>query len=85
MELVVSMKTIDNCWLMVQLKTTLDSLKLASVLKEINHYEAQNVLTSDNMLGQMSWAKWVNGCTQRSRYTLCSRTPTVHNLLRSFG
>ena len=58
MEHVVGMKPVDNYRLMVQFKTTLDRLTLASVLKQINHYEAQNVLTNDMMLGGVSWSKW---------------------------
>ena len=58
MEHVVGMKPVDNYRLMVQFKTTLDRLTLASVLKQINHYEAQNVLTNDMMSGGVSRSKW---------------------------
>ena len=58
MEHVVGMKAVDNYRLMVQFKTTLDRLALASVLKRINHYEAQNVLTNDMMSGGVSRRKW---------------------------
>ena len=58
MEHVAGMKPVDNYRLMVQFKTTLDRLTLASVLKQINHYEAQNVLTNDMMSGGVSRGKW---------------------------
>ena len=58
MEHVVGMKPVDDYRLMVQVKTTLDRLALASVLKQINHYEAQNVLTNDMMSGGVSRSKW---------------------------
>ena len=58
MEHVVGMKPADNHRLMVQFKTTLDRLTLAFVLKQINHYEAQNVLTNDMMSGGVSGGKW---------------------------
>ena len=58
MEHVVGMKPVDNYRLMVQFKTTLDRLTLASVSKQINHYEAQNVLTNDMMSGGVSRSKW---------------------------
>ena len=58
MEHVVGMKPVDNYPLMVQFKTTLDHLTLASVLKQINHYKAQNVLTHDMMSEGVSRSKW---------------------------
>ena len=57
MEYVVGMKPVDEYPLMVQFKTTLDRLTLASVLKQINHYEAQNVLTNNIMSGGVSGGK----------------------------
>ena len=58
MEHVVGMKRVANNRVMLQFKTTLDRLTLASVLKQINHYEAQNVLTNDMMSGGVSRSKW---------------------------
>ena len=58
MEHLAEMKPVDNYQFMVQFKTTLDRLTLASVLKQINHYEAQNVLTNGMMLGGVSRSKW---------------------------
>ena len=48
---VVGMKLVTNFRLEMQFKTTVDALTLASVLKQIKYYEAQNMLTSSMMAG----------------------------------
>ena len=61
MEHVFGLKPVDNYRLLVQFKTTLHRQTLASVLKQINRYEARHVLTNDMMSGGMARGRYGYG------------------------
>ena len=54
MQHVMGTRPVDNYPPMAQLKTTLESLTVASVSKEINLYQVQMVLTNHVIQGGMS-------------------------------
>ena len=52
--LLMGSKLVDNCMLLVHVKTTLDGQSIASVVKRVNHYGAQKVVQNDKMSGGLS-------------------------------
>ena len=55
---VIGLKLVDNYRRLVQLKTTVHRQTLASVLKQINQYDAQHIVANDLISGGMARGRY---------------------------